>query len=100
MGPSLRAHAIAQRPQITGIMFASRLVKGRIAIVTNVEAGCGGREMSQRLVCADERCCRGRSSRGVLTPDAGVKSARSLKEACEAPETSGIPHAMVGTAAP
>ena len=24
--------------------------EGRIAIVTNVEAGCGGREMSQRLI--------------------------------------------------
>jgi hypothetical protein len=48
---------------------ASRLVKGRIAIVTNVEAGSGGRETSQHSFSECGRTMlRGRPSRVVLAP--------------------------------
>jgi len=46
--------------------------KGRIAIVTNVEAGSGGRETSQRVLRADERCFADGQAVWSWHPDAGV----------------------------
>ena len=48
--------------------------------VTNVGAGCGGRGSAATcLVRVDERHCRVRRSRVVLTPEAGVKLAMMLR---------------------
>jgi hypothetical protein len=42
--------------QITSTSTSSRPTQGRFAIVTDVEAGCDGRESTQRKTfCADER---------------------------------------------
>ena len=65
--------------------------EGRIAIVTNVGPGCGGREsagarcgsqgglpVSDRRASDERRCCV-RQNRVVLAPVAGVKSAEVCK---------------------
>jgi hypothetical protein len=55
--------------------------EGRIAIVTNVEAGSGGREISQRFRRGRTMFC-GRSSHVVLTPRRWCQVRSSLNEAC------------------
>jgi hypothetical protein len=85
--PYLQKYFCFLLTQITFLFHAvPALIKGRIAIVTNVGQGCGGREcvvarersqgglnsVSDRRR-ADERRRRGRQSRVVLAPVAGVK---------------------------
>jgi hypothetical protein len=62
--PSCQSVAVDLIRKSAAFLAPSRLGKrGVCAIVTKREAGCDGRGMSP-----DEGCCRGRSSRMVLTP--------------------------------
>jgi hypothetical protein len=67
-------------------------LRGALAIVTNVGAGCGGRGSVRRAAGlrgglwpvsdqrhADDRCCCVRQNRVVLAPVAGVKLAEMLR---------------------
>ncbi|MGJ4926401.1 hypothetical protein ACQR1K_04595 [Bradyrhizobium sp. HKCCYLRH3095] len=53
--------------------------EGRFAVVTNVEAGCGGREFAAAgVMLADERQACGREDAWSWRPEAGVKLATML----------------------
>jgi hypothetical protein len=55
--PDLSQKNFAWRiPQINGSLFPFRSPEGRIAIVTNAERDCGGREVLCAMLCADEQC--------------------------------------------
>ena len=76
---SHRKYSALCSPQISRIL--SRIPpheEGRIAIVTNVEAGSGGRETSQRIFRADERGLADGQAVWSWHPDAGVKLAMML----------------------
>jgi hypothetical protein len=70
--PLLQKYFDLRSTQITCVLSPSRaLEEGRIAIVTDVGAGCGGRKDA-----IDEQRLSGRRSRVVLTPQWLVSSSR------------------------
>jgi hypothetical protein len=70
--PSNKKYFCLRLTQITCVLSPSRaLEEGRIAIVTDVGAGCGGRKDA-----IDEQRLSGRQSRVVLTPRWQVSSSQ------------------------
>ena len=66
--PALKNISLPEYPKSVASFVPFRSPEGRIAIVTNAERDCGGREALSAIVCADEQCPCGRQSRVVLAP--------------------------------